>query len=76
MQPAYAHLSSPDCCPVALEMAARVISLPMGPYLSAESAQTVAAALLRAAGVALPGGGGHAEEAEAPGMAAEAPVLP
>jgi UDP-2-acetamido-2-deoxy-ribo-hexuluronate aminotransferase len=76
MQPAYAHLSSPDCCPVALEMAARVISLPMGPYLSAESAQTVAAALLRAAGVALPGGAGLSAAVEAPGLAAEAPVLP
>ena len=70
MQPAYAHLSAPDCCPVALEMAARVISLPMGPYLSAESVHTVAATLLRAAGVALPGA---AEEAEA---AVAAPVLP
>jgi UDP-2-acetamido-2-deoxy-ribo-hexuluronate aminotransferase len=76
MQGAYAHLSSPDCCPVALEMAARVISLPMGPYLSAESANTVAAALLQAAGVALPGGTGVAEGREAPGIAAAAPVLP
>jgi UDP-2-acetamido-2-deoxy-ribo-hexuluronate aminotransferase len=75
MQPAYAHLSSPDCCPVALEMAAKVISLPMGPYLSAESADTVAATLLRAAGVALPGRDGAAEEAEAQATAAAAPVL-
>jgi UDP-2-acetamido-2-deoxy-ribo-hexuluronate aminotransferase len=74
MQPAYAHLSSPDGCPVALDMAAKVISLPMGPYLPAESAHTVAATLLRAAGVALPGGADAAEGAEAPGMAA--PVLP
>jgi UDP-2-acetamido-2-deoxy-ribo-hexuluronate aminotransferase len=73
MQPAYAHLSSPHCCPVALEMAAKVISLPMGPYLSAESAYTVAAALLRAAGVALPGTADAAEDAEA---ATAAPVLP
>ena len=73
MQPAYAHLSSPDCCPVALEMAAKVISLPMGPYLSAESVYTVAATLLRAAGVALPGA---AEDAEAPGTASTAPALP
>jgi len=76
MQPAYAHLSSPDCCPVALEMAARVISLPMGPYLSAESVHTVSATLLRAAGVALPGAAGAAEEAEAAGPAVAAPVLP
>ena len=75
MQPAYAHFSTPDSCPVALEMAAKVISLPMGPYLSAETAYTVAATLLRAAGVALPGRAGAAKEAEAPGTAASAPVL-
>jgi UDP-2-acetamido-2-deoxy-ribo-hexuluronate aminotransferase len=75
MQPAYAHFSSPDSCPVALEMATKVISLPMGPYLSAETAHTVAATLLRAAGVALPGRAGAAEEAEAPATAASAPVL-
>jgi len=65
MQPAYAHLSSADCCPTALEMAARVISLPMGPYLSAESVHTIAGTLLRAAGVALPGAADSAEAAEA-----------
>jgi UDP-2-acetamido-2-deoxy-ribo-hexuluronate aminotransferase len=73
MQPAYAHLSSPDCCPVALDMAAKVISLPMGPYLSAESGYTVAAALLRAAGVALPG---SAEAAQPSAVVTAAPVLP
>jgi UDP-2-acetamido-2-deoxy-ribo-hexuluronate aminotransferase len=73
-QPAYAHLSSPDCCPVAVEMASKVISLPMGPYVSPESAHTVAATLLRAAGVALPGGVDAAGVAEAPGMAAATPV--
>jgi UDP-2-acetamido-2-deoxy-ribo-hexuluronate aminotransferase len=73
-QPAYAHLSSPDCCPVAVEMASKVISLPMGPYLSPESAHTVAATLLRAAGVALPGGVDAAGVVEAPGMAAATPV--
>jgi hypothetical protein len=46
-------------------MAAKVISLPMGPYLSAESVHTVAAALLRAAGVALPGAADSAEAAAA-----------
>ncbi|ALK96697.1 aminotransferase DegT [Massilia sp. WF1] len=46
-QPAYACLSSPDACPVAVEMAGKVLSLPMGPYLSAADAQQVAATLLR-----------------------------
>ena len=55
MQPAYAHLCCPDCCPVALAMAARVMSLPMGPFLPPESAHEIAATLLRAAGVAQPG---------------------
>jgi UDP-2-acetamido-2-deoxy-ribo-hexuluronate aminotransferase len=54
-QPAYAHLSEPDCCPVAVEMARKVMSLPMGPYLSAADSHQVAATLLQAAGVALPG---------------------
>jgi UDP-2-acetamido-2-deoxy-ribo-hexuluronate aminotransferase len=76
MQPAYAHLSSPDRCPVARDMAAKVISLPMGPYLSAESAQTVADTLLAAAGVALPGGAGSGIDKQATGAAAAAPVLP
>ncbi|MGZ8356845.1 MAG: DegT/DnrJ/EryC1/StrS family aminotransferase, partial [Telluria sp.] len=31
VQPAYAHLSAAGDCPVALDMAARVLSLPMGP---------------------------------------------
>jgi UDP-2-acetamido-2-deoxy-ribo-hexuluronate aminotransferase len=55
LQPAYAHLASPDCCPVALDMAAKVMSLPMGPFLPADAADEIAATLLRAAGVALPG---------------------
>jgi UDP-2-acetamido-2-deoxy-ribo-hexuluronate aminotransferase len=55
MQPAYAHLCYPDCCPVALDMAARVMSLPMGPYLSAAATHQVATTLLQAAGVPLPG---------------------
>jgi len=73
MQPAYAHLSSADACPVAREMAAKVLSLPMGPYLSAESAHTVVATLLSAAGVALPG---VADETELPRGTAAAAVLP
>lgn len=68
VQPAYAHWSSPDRLPVALDMAARVLSLPMGPYLSAESVHQVAAVLLHAVGAI--------ERAELPGMDAAAPVLP
>ena len=33
-QPAYQHLCCPDCTPLASEAAKRVMSLPMGPYLS------------------------------------------
>jgi UDP-2-acetamido-2-deoxy-ribo-hexuluronate aminotransferase len=76
MQPAYAHLCDPGCCPVALEMAAKVMSLPMGPYLAPESAHLVAATLLQASGVALPGGAGPAGIAEEPSVAAAVAVLP
>lgn len=55
MQPAYAHLCCADCCPVARDMAARVMSLPMGPYLPPAASHQVATTLLRAAGVRLPG---------------------
>jgi UDP-2-acetamido-2-deoxy-ribo-hexuluronate aminotransferase len=55
LQPAYAHLCCAECCPVAQDMAARVLSLPMGPYLPAAASHEVATALLQAAGVALPG---------------------
>jgi UDP-2-acetamido-2-deoxy-ribo-hexuluronate aminotransferase len=55
LQPAYAHLSDPDCCPIAVEMAARVMSLPMGPHLSVAAAERVALTLLDAAGVPMPG---------------------
>jgi len=48
LQPAYAHLSSADACPVASRMAARVLSLPMGPYLDDASARRVAQTLLHA----------------------------
>jgi UDP-2-acetamido-2-deoxy-ribo-hexuluronate aminotransferase len=51
LQPAYASLSSPDACPVSVEMAAKVMSLPMGPYLSTADIQHVARTLLQAAGV-------------------------
>lgn len=53
MQPAYAHLGSPESCPVARMMAAKVISLPMGPYLSDKSIHAVSTALLRATGSAI-----------------------
>jgi UDP-2-acetamido-2-deoxy-ribo-hexuluronate aminotransferase len=53
-QPAYAHLSDPHGCPVALELAAKVLSLPMGPYLDSASAYRVAETVLQAVGVAVP----------------------
>ena len=55
LQPAYAHLCSPDSCPVAVTMAGKVMSLPMGPHLDATALHTVAVTLLGAAGVPLPG---------------------
>lgn len=54
LQPAYAHLSAADACPVASSMAARVLSLPMGPYLSDLEARQVAQALLRALRIPVP----------------------
>ena len=50
-QPAYAYLASGERYPVSEDMAARVLSLPMGPYLSASEAQHVAGTLLRAVGL-------------------------
>ncbi len=47
-QPAYAHLAIGERYPVTEAMAARVLSLPMGPYLSAADARHVAQSLLRA----------------------------
>ncbi len=55
MQPAYARWSSPEEAPVALSMAARVLSLPMGPYLSDGEVRTVGEVLLRALGQRVPG---------------------
>jgi UDP-2-acetamido-2-deoxy-ribo-hexuluronate aminotransferase len=54
LQPAYAGLSTPDSCPVSSYMAARVLSLPMSPYLSDSDIHTVAAAVLQATGVGIP----------------------
>ncbi|MDQ1813144.1 DegT/DnrJ/EryC1/StrS family aminotransferase [Massilia sp. CCM 9210] len=50
LQPAYARWCDPDSAPVAQAMAARVLSLPMGPYLDDDSIGQVCAVLLRAAG--------------------------
>ena len=50
-QPAYAHLALGERYPVSEALAARVLSLPMGPYLSAPDAQLVATSLLQAVGV-------------------------
>lgn len=55
LQPAYAHLCSPDEAPVAIGMAGRVLSLPMGPYLDAGAVQEVGETLLRAVGESVPG---------------------
>jgi UDP-2-acetamido-2-deoxy-ribo-hexuluronate aminotransferase len=41
-QPAYTHLCCPDCTPNADRAAARVLSLPMHPYLAAADAERVA----------------------------------
>jgi UDP-2-acetamido-2-deoxy-ribo-hexuluronate aminotransferase len=50
LQPAYAHLCAPGDCPVAERMAARVMSLPMGPYLAEEDVQLIATTLLKEIG--------------------------
>jgi UDP-2-acetamido-2-deoxy-ribo-hexuluronate aminotransferase len=46
-QGAYAHFCCPDCTPNADRAAARVFSLPMHPYVSAEDAERVADAVTR-----------------------------
>ena len=50
LQPAYAHLAGEQPCPMAVARSATVMSLPMGPYVSNEAVQEVAAALLLATG--------------------------
>lgn len=57
MQPAYGSWCSPEDAPVAMAMAGKVLSLPMGPYLADEEAQLVAATLLQALGQSVPGHG-------------------
>ncbi|MGZ5182636.1 MAG: DegT/DnrJ/EryC1/StrS family aminotransferase, partial [Ramlibacter sp.] len=61
-QPAYASLAAGDTCPIACDMAARVMSLPMGPYLTDAEAREVAEAVLEAAGVPLPAGSSAAPD--------------
>jgi UDP-2-acetamido-2-deoxy-ribo-hexuluronate aminotransferase len=48
-QPAYAHLDARASCPVSDALAGRVMSLPMGPYLSDAEIRTVCTTLLHAA---------------------------
>ncbi len=54
MQPAYAHWCDPDSAPVALAMAGKVLSLPMGPYMDDASIVLVAETLLGALGLPMP----------------------
>jgi UDP-2-acetamido-2-deoxy-ribo-hexuluronate aminotransferase len=49
MQPAYAQFGASASCPVSDALAGKVMSLPMGPYLSDAEIRTVCAALLGAA---------------------------
>jgi UDP-2-acetamido-2-deoxy-ribo-hexuluronate aminotransferase len=74
LQPAYAHLCCPDCCPVALDMAGKVMSLPMGPYLDAASARQVAEAVLGAAGVTVPAADAAAPVEPVSAESASAPI--
>jgi len=55
LQPAYVGFSSANSCPVSSHMAARVLSLPMGPFLCDSDIHNVAGAVLIAAGVGVPG---------------------
>jgi UDP-2-acetamido-2-deoxy-ribo-hexuluronate aminotransferase len=45
LQPAYAHLCCAECCPVSVEMAQSVMSLPMGADLDGEAQQKIVMAL-------------------------------
>ncbi len=57
MQPAYGSWCSPEDAPVAMAMAGKVLSLPMGPYLTDAEAHLVASTLLQALGQSVPGRG-------------------
>ncbi|PQO88150.1 aminotransferase DegT [Massilia phosphatilytica] len=48
-QPAYAWLSNVDACPVAMDMAEKVLSIPMGPYMSQSDITHVTDVLIKAA---------------------------
>jgi UDP-2-acetamido-2-deoxy-ribo-hexuluronate aminotransferase len=63
LQPAYAGLAVGGPCPVASDMAAKVMSLPMGPYLDHAEARQVAECVLLAVGVPLPATGEAATNA-------------
>lgn len=56
LRPAYRYLDAAASCPVATQMAAMVLNLPMGPDMDEAGCQRVATAVLRAARVQLPGG--------------------
>jgi UDP-2-acetamido-2-deoxy-ribo-hexuluronate aminotransferase len=70
LQPAYLGRCRAGACPVAVAMASKVMSLPMGPYLDDASARRVAAAVLEAAGVAVPAGSDGADPEPAAGVPA------
>ena len=55
MQPAYARWCGPEDAPVALDMAGKVLSLPMGPYMDMADVRHVGETLLRALGQSIPG---------------------
>ena len=45
-QPAYRHLCCSDCTPISKAIAGRVMSLPMGPYLSDKAQDKIVSAIL------------------------------
>lgn len=47
-QPAYVSYASKESCPVSIEMATKVLSLPMSPYLTSSDVDRVASTLLKA----------------------------
>ena len=47
-QPAYAWLSNADACPIAMDMAEKVLSVPMSPYMSQSDITHVADVLIKA----------------------------
>lgn len=50
LQPAYQHLCCADCCPVSVDMAHRVVSLPMHPDLDERTQLDIAAAVRESIG--------------------------